>query len=486
MLEDQPLVRTGVELRPEGQGSATDEGVLNRIASEFCRFTDSAAALKCIQEKTPDLVLIAPSAATHVALAFLKQLRRHTATVPVVVLASQATADEAVQFMRAGASDYFQGPLAPQSFARLAELVLLRPAPDSKEMDRFFSPDCPPGVPIVGRSKGLRSVLSTVQAISATLLGPVLIEGETGTGKELIAQAVHVLRCGDRGDFIPVNCATLTSQLLESELFGHVKGAFTGADREKEGLFELAGGGTIFLDEISEMPSNLQAKLLRVLQERKFRKVGGAKEIPYHATIVASSNRNLAEETRRGNFRPDLYYRLATFPIVLPPLRHETRREDIPLLAEYFVETVGGAVPGPRRRLSAEATEALLRYHWPGNVRELRNAIERALVLEKGPEITPRNLVFGPVAMPEEAGQPVAPSPSDLSLETAERIFITRALQEAGGQRTRAAALLGITRATLHAKLKRYKIAIPEPQNTSDPTRLPTSGSRRFQAVNAG
>jgi DNA-binding NtrC family response regulator len=206
---------------------------------------------------------------------------------------------------------------------------------------------------------------------------------------------------------------------------------------------------------------DLQAKLLRVLQEKTFRKVGGAKEIPSAATIIASSNRNLLQETRRGNFRPDLYYRLATFPIVLPPLRDENRRDDVPLLAEYFVETLGRATPTVRRELSAEAKHALQQCSWPGNVRELRNVIERALILEKGPQITPASLLFDAPGTAEHGVETPPLSTEDLSLETAERLFITRAMQEAGWQRTRAAALLGITRATLHAKLKRYNITMP-------------------------
>jgi two-component system response regulator HydG len=332
----------------------------------------------------------------------------------------------------------------------------------ARSRERFFAPECPPGVPIVGHSRALRETLQLVRLVAESDTSPILIVGGTGTGKELIAAAIHALRGGNADNFIAVNCAALTASLLESELFGHVKGAFTGADREKTGLFEVAGRGTLFLDEISEMPSGLQAKLLRVLQEKKFRKVGGTRDIPCEATIQTSSNRDLAKESRDGTFRPDLYYRLAVLPITLPPLRD--RPEDIPLLAEYFIETLGAAARVGPRTLSPDAIDTLLRHDWPGNVRELRNVIERALILERGPQITPAGLRMDvPATGATALTAPPTPLPTDgdLSLETAERLFITRALQETGWQRTRAAALLGITRATLHAKLKRYKIAFP-------------------------
>jgi transcriptional regulator with GAF, ATPase, and Fis domain len=336
------------------------------------------------------------------------------------------------------------------------------PREPARGCERFFAPECPRGVPIVGRSAALRKTLETISLVAESNTSPILIVGETGTGKELAAQAVHTLRAGQPDNFVAVNCATLTANLLESELFGHVKGAFTGADQEKAGLFELAGVGTIFLDEISEMPSNLQAKLLRVLQERRFRKVGGTKTIACRATIIASSNRDLAKESRAGAFRHDLYYRLAVLPIEMPPLRAPERRPDIPLLADYFLELLRPAGRVAPSALAHESTELLLMHPWPGNVRELRNVMERALILEKGSQITPASLRLECTSTSQTPLASAAAPADDFSLETAERMFITRALQETGWQRTRAAALLGITRATLHAKLKRYRIAFPE------------------------
>ncbi|MFW6065792.1 MAG: sigma-54 interaction domain-containing protein, partial [Planctomycetota bacterium] len=297
---------------------------------------------------------------------------------------------------------------------------------------------------------------------------PVLIMGETGTGKELAARAVHAWRCGEDEPFVAVNCAALTANLLESELFGHVRGAFTGADKDKTGLFELAGGGVILLDEISEMPVALQAKLLRVLQEHSFRKVGGTKDITFEGTVVASSNRDLPQEVEKGRFRRDLYYRLAVFPINLPALREQSRRDDVEVLAEYFLRTSTIAGEHSITELTPGAIEKLRAHDWPGNVRELRNVIERGLLMETSDKLTPASLYVGGESQGSTpAAEAQANNPDDFSLETAEREFILRALRETGWQRTRAAALLGITRATLHAKLKRYDIKPPENNTTN-------------------
>lgn len=328
--------------------------------------------------------------------------------------------------------------------------------------EEFFSTRCPLSVDIVGQSREMLEMLETIKMVAQSRCNPVLIVGETGTGKEQVAWAVHAWRNESSENFVAINCAALTASLLESELFGHVRGAFTGADRDKTGLFEAAGVGTIFLDEISEMPIDLQAKLLRVLQEKKFRKVGGTKDISCHATIIASSNRDLLLEVQESRFRQDLYYRLAIFPIHVPTLRSAGRRSDIPLLARFFLKTseicshdVEGFTPA--------AEQFLMSHDWPGNVRELRNVIDRALIMEKGKRIGLESIRLDRLQRQSAVIgiDGVAAEADGFSLETAEREFITRALQETGWQRTRAAGLLGITRATLHAKLKRYGIKPP-------------------------
>jgi transcriptional regulator with PAS, ATPase and Fis domain len=312
-------------------------------------------------------------------------------------------------------------------------------------------------VGFVGRSRSTRESLKMIRLVAASRCNPVLIVGETGTGKEVAARAFHALRHAD-GAFVDINCAALTATLLESELFGHVRGAFTGADREKTGLLEAAGSGTIFLDEISEMPLELQAKLLRVLQERTFRKVGGVKDLSCQATIIATSNRDLKEEVREKRFRQDLYYRLNICPIRLSPLRCPDRREDIPVLAKYFLDTSTIRRDGKKvTALTQLAIEALARHDWPGNIRELRNVIERAVLLETTDKVGLSSIVI------DSEGEPTgmmltATALGDFSLEKAERELIARALQETDWQKTQAASLLGITRATLYAKVKQYNI----------------------------
>ena len=426
------------------------------------------------------------------AMEIIPLVRGLCGNAPIIMVSENPTLDWAVKLVRAGAHDYLSAPLEEHSLRTIiAQAGSLRgePAPPEAATGDYFCECCPKGVPIAGKSEAIRKTLATIRMVASSACNPVLILGETGTGKELAARAVHAWRCSDPEKFIAVNCAALTANLLESELFGHVKGAFTGADREKTGLMELAGSGSVFLDEISEMAGELQAKLLRVLQERSFRKVGGTRDIRSEATIIASSNRDLLAEVKAGRFRKDLYYRLAIFPIRMPALREPPRRSDILLLSEYFIRNSNIPARGGVVGISRPAQMELMAHTWPGNVRELRNVIDRALILETTREITPFSLLIDPdveadpaaaaasPALPAASPGPPAAGPTaappqqdaygpppavpDFSLEAAEREFILRALKETNWQRTRAAALLGITRATLLAKLKRYDLKVP-------------------------
>jgi two-component system response regulator HydG len=437
--------------------------------------------LKALQGTEVDLVVLRAGGTPQMRLQLLQQVRGWSADLPVVVLGANEKED-AAPFLEAGAQAHVPGPLTQEHLSGLIALLEARAAASARRAERFFAPECPTGVPWVGHSQGMRKTLEMIRLVSESDLSPILVLGETGTGKELVAQAVHALRQGGTEDFVAVNCATLTANLLESELFGHAKGSFTGADYEKTGLFELAGRGTAFLDEISEIPVGLQAKLLRAIQEKRFRRVGGLKDVPCQATIIASSNRDLTDACKQGHFRPDLYYRLAVFPIVLPSLRSEERRADIPLLAEYFIHSAAKTGRARARTLAPESVEVLMRHNWPGNVRELRNVIERALLIEKGPTITPASLLFDGQVPGRPAGPAEVPG-NDFSLETAERMFIMRALHETGWQRTRAATLLGITRATLHAKLKRYRIAVPDAPAEGRPTAVPARTESRLHGI---
>ncbi len=351
-----------------------------------------------------------------------------------------------------------------------------------KQSEDFFLDQHAAAITMVGKSKAVRDSLKMIKLVAESQCNPVLILGETGTGKEVAARAVHNLR-HPREPFVAVNCAALTSTLLESELFGHVKGAFTSADRDKTGLLEQAGTGTLFLDEISEMPLELQAKLLRVLQERTFRKVGGAKDLTCQATIIASSNRQLKKEVRENRFRQDLYYRLNICPIILTPLRSPERREDIRVLAQYFLanSNIRGTQTNKAMAITKLALESLCQHDWPGNVRELRNVIERAILLECSDKIGLNSIVIESAESDEPSANLFSDRIRDFSLEKAERELIARALHETGWQKTQAASLLGITRATLYAKVKQYNIQKQPPKQSE--VSLPASQPTEAVAV---
>ena len=447
------------EVLTVGQPPAPLSAELQHVATRHVCARDPRHALELLAERQPELVLIGEQVSVSDTLTLLGRLSASWPALPAVVLSPSPSVELAVQFVRAGAMDYLPSGMDQARLRQLVAVVKARQEA-ARPADRFFCELCPPGVPMVGQSEGLVRALELIHVVAESGCNPVLILGETGTGKELAARAVYVLRCLPTERLVAVNCAALTASLLESELFGHTRGAFTGADREKTGLFEVAGQGSIFLDEISEMPLELQAKLLRVVQERSFRKVGGTTDILCQATIIASSNRDLFKEAHEQRFRRDLYYRLAVFPITIPPLRAPERRGDIPLLAEYMLQVSPMRGRKEITGLAPATQEMLLRHNWPGNVRELRNVIDRALLLERSDRVQPTSIMLERPA--EQPGQPPAPSAQDFSLETAEREFILRALKETGWQRTRAAALLGITRATLHTKLRRYDIKVPQ------------------------
>lgn len=425
---------------------------------------DTADIWPLVNSVEPNLILFdhdIPHNELHMSL---KSLQANQVDIPAIVMCPVDDIALKQKLLMAGAFDVLHDYEDHCHMKRVIDRLKYN---DALSQSDFFIPDCPSCVPIVGKSQAMQRTVQMVRNVAASACNPVLIVGETGTGKELAARAVHAIRHEKNREFIAVNCAALTANLLESELFGHTKGSFTSADREKVGLLELANEGTIFLDEISEMPIELQAKLLRVLQERTFRKVGGTKEIECTATIIASSNRNLLKEVEKGNFRRDLYYRLSVCPITIAPLRCEDRKADIPLLANYFIQN-SGICPdkhGKIKGLTKLAIEELLRYNWPGNVRELRNVIERAILLEQSNRIGTTNLLLNidcfDNSHPAEKAEPIAQTCKDFSLERAERELVARALDESGWQKTRAAALLGITRATLYAKVKQYNIQQP-------------------------
>jgi DNA-binding NtrC family response regulator len=391
--------------------------------------------------------------------------------LPVVLLTAYATVELAVDAMRSGAFDFIAKPFRPdvvRAVVRRAveHVELVRENELLKdEIRRLGASD-----EILGRSAGVRDVVDRIGRVAPTN-ATVLVTGETGTGKELVARAIHRRSTRSGNAFVAINCAAFPETLLDSELFGHEKGAFTGADRARQGLFEAAHQGTLFLDEAGEMPLALQAKLLRVLTDNQILRVGARTPRKVDVRIVAATHRDLPQRVQEGLFREDLYYRLAVVPIPVPPLREHM--EDVPLLVEYFLDRVARDLKTPARSIEPAALAKLLRYDFPGNVRELKNLIERACILATGDRIRAEDFVLGtgdaqPDAEPEPARAWLASLPPrvDLrgTLEQIERDLIVRALEAAGGVQAEAARSLGISRSDMAYKLRKYDLAAGEPR----------------------
>jgi DNA-binding NtrC family response regulator len=382
----------------------------------------------------------------------MMEIHRIRPEASVIIITAYATVDTAIQAMKEGAQEYIVKPCNPQEISMLVSRILKLKKLQSenailrKKLTRQYRHH-----DIITKNPRMQEILALTQDISS-LRSTVLIRGESGTGKELVARAIHYSGCRADKPFITVSCAALTETLLESELFGYEKGAFTGANGQAKGKFELADGGTIFLDEIGDISPKLQADLLRVLQERRFYRVGGTQEVEVDARVIAATNKNLQEEVRQGKFREDLYYRLNVIEIRLPPLRE--RREDIPLLAEHFVQRISSELGREIAGISASALKLLIAHDWPGNVRELENVIERAIV-------TCRNGTLDEQEFSWLQRNPASPHDwdvPDMPLGELERRAIVAALERTGGNVKEASAALGIDRSTLYDKLKRYEI----------------------------
>ncbi|MBI3549042.1 MAG: sigma-54-dependent Fis family transcriptional regulator [Elusimicrobia bacterium] len=388
-------------------------------------------------------------------LDILKASKQAQPETEVLMITGHGSIDTAVAAMKAGAFDYLPKPVVPDEL-----MLVLQKAMEHRQLvgevkrlreevkDKYSFEG------IVYAGPKMRAVLELVQKVAATD-ATVLILGESGTGKELIARAIHEKSARRSGSFVAINCGAIPEGLLESELFGHVKGSFTGADRNKRGLWEEAGGGTLFLDEIGETAPALQVKLLRALQEGEIRRVGDNHPIKVSSRIVTATNKDLAQHVKEGKFREDLFYRLKVFPIQIPPLRD--RAEDILPLAEHFLRKARKKMGGKATRLSPEAAAALKAYGWPGNVRELEHAIERILIMAGGPTVTMGDLP--PEMQPADAPKKKAPSGTGTSLNDMEKAHILEILEACGQNQVEAAKRLGIARNTLWRKLKTYGIA---------------------------
>jgi DNA-binding NtrC family response regulator len=385
----------------------------------------------------------------------LSAVRRQDPEIPVILMTAQATLQSAVQAVNEGAFYYIQKPFRNDDLIailrRAAEHRRLRVENQSLKLEIRRRDTSATGRP-VGKSRAWMEVLRLAETVAPTE-STVLIQGESGTGKEVIARYIHQLSARAEGSFQSINCGALPESLLESELFGHVKGSFTGAVKDKMGLFASAAGGTFFLDEIGETTPATQVKLLRVLQQREVIPVGATESLPIDTRLIAATNRDLEEMMRRATFRQDLYYRLNVISLHLPPLRE--RQDDVPLLVDAFLQRLSTTRGGEEKTLSDEAAEAISAYNWPGNVRELENALERAWIMTPGPRIDVDALPERVLAPPTSrlVDDRSAPNPT---LEAIERAYILWVLNAENGNKTRAAESLGIDPSTLHRKLSRF------------------------------
>jgi two-component system response regulator HydG len=430
--------------------------------------TDGAAsgeaAVEAVRGRPFDLILMDVRMAGISGIEALQAIKAYNPAIPILIMTAYSTVESAVTALKAGAYDYLTKPL-DFDVLRLSLERALEHAGLRKENEALRHKLGESGnTSIIGTSEAMRQVLDMV-AMIAPSDATVLITGESGTGKELVARAIHQASPRANGPLVAVNCAALAESLLESELFGHEKGAFTGAERRREGRFKQADGGTIFLDEIGEVSQAMQLRLLRVLQEREVVRVGGDTTLPVDVRVLAATNRDLRALVADGRFRQDLYYRLNVVALDLPPLR--ARIGDIPLLAAHFLQKYGVRNKKNIKGFTPLAMDYLLRYGWPGNVRELENAVERAVVLTAGEFAGERELPPQLVADARAASAPrgmdgadvpsggAMPMPA-IPLEEAERRAVLAALREAGGNKSQAAKKLGVTRKTLHAKLRKY------------------------------
>ena len=413
------------------------------------------AGLEQLKASAPDIVLTDVRMPQVTGIDVLQAVRDQDPETPVILMTAQASLQTAIQAVNQGAFYYIQKPFSNDDMVaicrRAAEHRRLRA--ENKQLKQEIRRRERTGLTKpLGKSKLFQDVMKLAEQVAPTE-STVLIQGESGTGKEVIARYIHDLSTRTEGPFLSINCGALPEGLLESELFGHVKGSFTGAVRDKQGLFAAARGGTFFLDEVGEMAPATQVKLLRVLQEREAIPVGGTEAIPVDVRLIAATNRDLDDEIKRGRFRTDLYYRLNVIALHLPPLRD--RREDIPIFVDAFLKRIAQEHDDSPKRLSEPAGDAIGVYDWPGNVRELENALERAVVLTKG-EVIDVDAI--PAKITERKAEPlVADRPhATPTLDLIEQAYITWVLQNESGNKTRAAEVLGIDPSTLYRKLSKY------------------------------
>lgn len=443
IVDDEPSVRDSLQrwFRDDGFEVGVAEGAND--------------ALTRLAERKWDLALLDIRMRGTDGIELQRRIHEIDADLIVIMMTGYASVDTAVTALKNGAYDYITKPLDPDDVAHLVQNALAhrRSREENERLKEIVTTQAPHVSELIGQSPAMQRVLHAIDTVAGTD-ATVLITGESGTGKELVARAIHAGGPRRFHAMVAIHCGALTETLLESELFGHEKGAFTGAQYRKKGKFEMAEGGTVFLDEIGDISLKTQTDLLRVLQEREITRVGGHQPIKVDFRCIAATNRDLDAAIRDGQFRPDLFYRLNVFRIELPPLR--ARRDDIPLLVDHFVRKYAVAMNKKINRVAPEAMALIQDYEWPGNIRELENAVERALVVAQEPELHVTD--FAIKAAQTIANQPQAggAAAGSLTLEEVEKAHILRVLEQCNFNQSRAAELLHIDRVTLHNKLKKY------------------------------
>ncbi len=452
IVDDEKLIRWSMKQKLESW---------KYQVAEAENLRDAQASL---QQELPDLVILDIKLPDGSGIDFLKRTRESHPGLPVIMITAFGVVDLAVQALKLGAYDFIEKPINLEKLENVIRNALetnrlkTQVALVSKSNKTRFGLEN-----IVGKSKAIREVLELIKRLAQAGPSTLLVQGESGTGKDLVSRALHYESLRRDNPFIALNCAAIPETLIETELFGYEKGAFTDAKTMKKGIFEMADGGTVFLDEISEMHINMQPKFLRVLEDQTFRRVGGVKDISVNVQVVASTNRNLEQSVREGKFREDLFYRLSVIPIQIPPLRE--RKEDIPLLVDHFFQHYKIQFRRNVKGITPEGLKLLTNYSWPGNVRELKNAIERAMILVDQDMIDVDQLPIR-IADPSAAGPAPRSSenphvqlpPEGAALDDIERELIQQALQHADGNKTLASKLLKISRDTLRYKVKKHNL----------------------------
>jgi DNA-binding NtrC family response regulator len=445
VVDDEELIRWSLVQRMRAEGYDVDEAGTGEQAMELAR---EGVDLVLLDYKLPDTD----------GVSVLRKIKELDPDVLVILLTAFASVETAVEAMKEGAFHFANKPFDLDEVAflvsRALETTRLR-----REVRRLRASQARPYSVdrIVGQSAAMAMLRNLLAKVANSPASTVLLTGESGTGKDLAAKVLHYNSERANRPFMNITCSALTETLLESELFGHERGAFTDARQQKRGLFESAEGGTVFLDEIGEMASGLQAKLLRVLEERSFKRVGGVQDIRVDVRVVAATNRNLEEEVKAGRFRHDLFYRLNVLPIALPPLRQHL--EDVPALVAFYVDSFNREFRKNVKGTSPAATKALQSYGWPGNIRELRNVVERAMLLTTHAWLEPADLALGSTTV--AAGVPFELPAHGVNLESLEQSLVTQALDRCGGNQTRAAALLGMNRDQIRYRVEKYGLVRP-------------------------